>query len=832
MQHLLDKVGCTTMLVSKRTRLVLDGQIEERIFLQSAEPYTVFLDEPTNGLMKLGEDTIRGPASATTNPLILHSSGTTGFPKPITLSPRYPLLYAACHEFPDEQKVEWTNLSTLPLYHGFGLLAPCLSLSVGMKCCFPPSSTIPAGQSTLSLLEQFDCRSLMTVPSIIDDLLAMGNLPFTRLRKLEFLAVGGGALTPDQGARLHSGHVRLINHYGVTELGALAPIFLPREDYDYRYLRLRSDLGLELRPTAPGSSRFRLIGWPLDSDQPFEIQDDIETNLGASPGHVEVRILGRIDDVIVLKTGEKVLPQQLESVLNAHASIKTAVCLGQGQFEVVVLVEPIDDLFHGETMVDMVWNVISEANTKLDRHAQVTSRAAIIIKPQNKTIPRTDKGSISRKLSHEVFADEMRAAYSALEMESPGVTLDAENITPGIRDMIRRVFPLYKSVGSDIEDDHDLFELGMDSLQALRLARLLSSAITQHRPDWRHGKGAPSAELVYRCPSVAKLSTAIHGVLQVQAVEEPVLNGTKDRGSPMRTLVHRLTSSLKPTTQMTTSHVVLLTGATGGLGSHVLAELVKRTDVKKVICLSRTPILTDPSHAAMEDKLRARLQASLSASGISSLNEVEWEKIDTAVDSDLRRGSPLFSHLASQITHIIHLAWPMDFHRTLDSFGAHIKMLTTLIELARHSQPQNPSGRRVRLIFASSIAVVRHFQGGGRMVPESIMDEPYTAAPMGYAEAKWVCEHIMSYASDVLRQEIEPVVVRIGQLSGPEHTDGIWKTVEHIPVLVKASQRIGAFPLLNGVSLSFHLVRKAQRDLLTKPSRQFHGFRWTDRRVL
>lgn len=70
---------------------------------------------------------------------------------------------------------------------------------------------------------------------------------------------------------------------------------------------------------------------------------------------------------------------------------------------------------------------------------------------------------------------------------------------------------------------------------------------------------------------------------------------------------------------------------------------------------------------------------------------------------------------------------------------------------------------------------------------------------MGYAKAKWVCEiyldHVAQYSSVV-----EPVVDGVGQLSGPERTSGIWKTEEHIPALVRASQKIGAFPNLKGVS--------------------------------
>lgn len=49
--------------------------------------------------------------------LILHSSGTTGLPKPIPQTHRYLLGYATCHQFPEEVEFKALNLSTLPLYH-------------------------------------------------------------------------------------------------------------------------------------------------------------------------------------------------------------------------------------------------------------------------------------------------------------------------------------------------------------------------------------------------------------------------------------------------------------------------------------------------------------------------------------------------------------------------------------------------------------------------------------------------------------------------------------------------------------------------------------------
>lgn len=51
------------------------------------------------------------------NVIILHSSGSTGLPKPIYQTHRYLLGYAACHTFPEDADVSQVCASTLPLFH-------------------------------------------------------------------------------------------------------------------------------------------------------------------------------------------------------------------------------------------------------------------------------------------------------------------------------------------------------------------------------------------------------------------------------------------------------------------------------------------------------------------------------------------------------------------------------------------------------------------------------------------------------------------------------------------------------------------------------------------
>ena len=871
-EHLLKETGSKTVLASKRTSSMLAGQIDSKYDMRTVEPFTAFLDEKSNRAEDKSE--INGQESrqkdaekdTTQRTLILHSSGTTGFPKPIRLTKRYLLGYAACHQFSEQEEIDWVNLSTLPLYHGFGFLAPGLSLSLGLTCCFPPSSIIPAGQSTFDLLRAFECRSMMTVPSIVDDLLAIDGAS-KELSKLEFLAVGGGALKQDQGLRLKEGNVNLLNHYGVTEIGAIAPIFRPKDDYNWRYLRLRSDLNLELRPIED-SPRFKLVGYPLGWDTHFEVQDELERNPDAPPQYLEIRILGRTDDVIVLKTGEKIMPQHLEAALNGDASIKTAVCIGQGSFEPAVLIEPAtyETDENGQVnkewqsrLEDEIWELIKIKNASLDGHARVSSKKAIIIKPIDKPIPRTDKGSVSRRQVHEIFAEEIEAAYAAMDDDfSSGngfiQELEVDNLEANVREMAKSVFTGIEGQPAE----QDFFERGMDSLQAVRLARLLSVSIQKYSKDnnIEASTSKISAEFIYRNSSIAALAAAVKKRITASSTNGGASIDDFDRIAEVNALAEKFAREIDSNTSppqspnAERSKTVLMTGATGNLGAHMLSQMAQDPSVKKIVCLYRSS--ASAKGASAIKATMDRLNAAFKTAGVT-VSEEGLQKVELVEDAEFMKDSQnytkekyyssngingingtngtngtngyhhnesVFYRLSGEVTHIAHLAWPMDFHRTASSFIPHLQMVESLVRLSRlaHFLNGRDSSKRVRLVFASSIAVVRNYntvynKTGSKSVPEEVTDSASVAAPMGYAEAKWICERMLQQVAVTCSQELDPVVVRIGQLSGPEFTDGVWKIGEHIPTLVKASRMIGAFPQLEG-TMSWLPVDRAGRSLV------------------
>ncbi|KAI0597593.1 hypothetical protein F4775DRAFT_559798 [Biscogniauxia sp. FL1348] len=828
-KHLLGETKSKTILVSERMKVLIEQELSGTASVMISAPYTKFFHQPTSDDTGLKTNGWHHVNKQKQNSLILHSSGTTGMPKPIPLSYMYPIVYAACHEFPAELDINWVNMSTLPLYHGFGLLAPCLSLSVGLACCFPPTSVIPAANSTISLLSTFSAKSLMTVPSIIDDILSLQepkrSTALSIIKDLRFVAIGGGALSVDSGSALVERGVKLLNHYGVTEIGALAPIFCPGPDYDWHYLRLRADLGLQLKPIdqngAEGARRYKLFGFPVGTDDTFEIQDEMEVNPNSS--RPEVRLLGRRDDMIVLKTGEKVLARLLEDNLMVDSNIKSAVCLGNGHFEVLVLVEPsASTTLYGAEFLEYTWNLVQSINPMLDEHARVSSKSAIIVKSPSKPIPRSDKGSIMRREVHLAFKEEIEAAYASLELEtSPTVSLDTSNMEESIKTIIKSDLG-EKFKHSHLDNDDDFFERGMDSLQSVRLARLLSAALRQTASKGAVSEEIPivSAEFIYQHPTVRHLAKGLGLILSGNetpaSTERDRLGEIKDLLSEFTTASFRSELGLFSETG---DKVILLTGSTGNLGAHVLGHLARDKSVRNIICLNRSrpaERLNGANGTSSSKGIYIRQRASLASAGIE-LDEQAWGKIkfleNSAATKPFELSQSQMDELSESVTHIVHLAWPMDFKRKLPSFRPHLEAVKTFVDIARAAHEKRQRDK-VRVLFASSIAVVRHYadRTGANTVPEAMIKDPLVTTRMGYAEAKWVCEQMLTEAIKLHGTELETIIMRVGQLSGPEK-NGAWKTEEHIPALLKASQRVSALPRLEG-TISWLPVDRAAKSLL------------------
>ncbi|EFR03735.1 L-aminoadipate-semialdehyde dehydrogenase [Nannizzia gypsea CBS 118893] len=798
-KHLIAAAAASAVVVSTRTRAALDlldrddnvdvdvDQSEIEFLL--APPLDYFLSSADKKSVAAGTTTYE-LSDDSSGDLVFHSSGTTGLPKPIYLGHRHLLGYAACHEFsPDvDESTTGKTLTTLPLYHGFGLLAPCLALSVGKPVVLTPSASIPNANLLCSILQQHGITSMMTVPSVLEECISVENDAFKPIRDLEFIAVGGGPMKPNVAKVLLERGAKLLNHFGATELGAIAPIFRLTAKYTYPWLVLRKDVPFdihELGVDEEGRRLCKLIAHPFGWNKPLELQDSLQ--LGSSPdGTLQVKILGRKDDLIVLKTGEKVSPTLWESSLMTDPLIKSAIVFGESRFQLGVILELSIQAANldNNQILDEIWPLVEATNSQADRHARIESRACFILTPRDITLPRTAKGSIQRREVYNILARQIDEAYEALDQEFSSSligSLNASNLDENLRKVVSLFLPSYIQ-DSDWNQDTNLFELGMDSLQATRLHRVLRSYI-EAQPHQKN-LANHTCNLTYAYPTLRLMSAFL----------------TTGAGRELESRQSRMYDILQEF-QIRTSEVdvlprdgkvVVITGATGCLGANLVEILTSRGDILEVICLVR-------EHQAQDEM--THFNHSLDEKGIA-LTDTQMAKVRLIRwhpgDDHLGMAPGEYNLIARTATHIFHGAWPMNFNLSLLSLKSQIRATASLIELGLECQKTRPN-ITPRLILASSIAVVGGYVKlfGGSMIPEIVPDDPLTTVPMGYAEAKWVCERLVEDARRLMPSKINCAVIRIGQVAGSTKT-GFWNPGEHIPRMLQASQKVNALPKLAG----------------------------------
>ena len=451
----------------------------------------------------------------------------------------------------------------------------------------------------------------------------------------------------------------------------------------------------------------------------------------------------------------------------------------------------------------------------MDKHACVTTKSMILVKPSGKSIPLSDKGLPQRKEVYLVFESEISSVYDKLERDKPGtsaVSIDPGDPRKSLREIVQMSLPQH--IKPDTwKDDDDFVQLGMDSLQAARLRRTLEPSFRKLTCTAQYSEGLP-LDFVYSHSSIQKLIEVFRSSNGGRSSPVTKSRLMSDLSRKFAFVKESGTSGKfaflnESGPSLTDVNAVLLTGTTGNLGSHLLQIISEQSQVPHVICLVRAKPSTSPGD--LQDAGMSRQRKAFSDRGIK-LSEDAWSKIRVLTwepgNDRLGLEGKDYYHLASTITHIFHGSWPMDFQMELSSFELQIKVLQDLVNLARFAHSLRP-GMKPRVILASSIAVAGNYAGDRNckvMVPELPLHDP-TNGPlaMGYAEAKWVCEQVMESAYNTLQCEVQPLIVRIGQLSGSQ-LSGYWSVKEHIPTLIKLSMVVGHLPDLNGVSSSSELV--------------------------
>ncbi|KAI8945650.1 hypothetical protein F4801DRAFT_114075 [Xylaria longipes] len=722
--------------------------------------------------------------------VVLHTSGSTGLPKPIIQTHGTVSAVSAFSQVEDKQTIFPTMLSgervyvTFPLFHcaGINMLLPaCLYVGFTVVlAAFPPSAAV-----VNSVHLHGDVQHTILVPTTLEELVREPEY-LENLSRVKSVTYGGGPV-PKAVGDLAITKTRVLNCLGSTECGVLPSQFCYPQDW--QYLRLHPSLGYEYRHVSDNlyeqvivrdehRLQYQGIFGTFPDLTEWPMKDVYSKHPDPAKGDLWL-YRGRADDIIVFSTGEKINPNEMEDMINGNPAVNVALIVGQGRFQSSLLVEAVNPPANAEDkqrLLEAIWPSVQVANSECPSHGRI-HRNMITFTSAVKPMLRAGKGTVQRRLTLNLYTSELDALYEAVSatVRQPDTGVDGDYGSYGSAEAaIKAIITSSTDIDAqNISPDSDLFELGLDSLQVTTVVRMLNDYISFHgKPQ------SMAAKTVYANPNLAALTDAI----------SVIINGKgSNNGSYQEKMeaLYQLHSGNMPISGRETSpkslvsSVVLMTGSTGSLGSYILDSLQSDDRVSRIYCLCRGP-----------ESLQR--QESLQASkGLLPLSK----KVQ-CLDADLSKsyfGLPTttYRELLDQVTHIIHNAWQVDFNLSIHSFTRHISFVRRLIDFSSHSR------FGAELFFISSISAVSGLQG---TVAEQTYTDWTTPATGGYGQSKFLSERLLDVAAR--EADIPSAICRVGQVAGPLSTAGQWSKKEWLPSLIASSKYLGIIPDSLGPRLS------------------------------
>ncbi|KAI0050801.1 acetyl-CoA synthetase-like protein [Auriscalpium vulgare] len=747
---------------------------------------------------------------------LLHSSGSSSFPKVIALRNITTLQWGNCI---DAMGIFTVFCAVRSFVHtsGYMLLISLLSqLVTGLTLSVLPPSSPPIFPTPDRCLEDAvatNCSISFSVPAFIE---AWSRDPakIPHMRNFRAIVYGGAPLNKAVREQLMAENVPIVPLYGSTEAGCVS-MFIPKEPTrdELDYTKISPQVELEMLAQDGQRDVFEAVVMDTPNWTPSVINfSTADGRRGFRTGDLFLRhpedptlwmVYGRVDEQIILSNGEKTNPVPLEAMLVRDPHIAAAIMFGQGRLQNGVLIEPAaafsfdpDEPGRLAEFRNLIWPTVERVNKYAPAHSRLFKEMILVSKP-SKPLEYTLKGQPRRPMAIKSYEAEIDALYEAVRESSqshlaPPLSWTAEGTRVFLRSVIGSV------LDASIGDEDDLFLVGCDSLKAtyvrnsiMRALRQTTTVSTQTLPS----------NFVYEHPSISSLTDFIVTMLAKSHGPEATVHDAKVQLA--KALVEKYGVNFPRHTPRSdceegTAEVVLLTGTTGRLGSHLLAQLLSRSSVATVFALNRA------SKTSLASRQKEAFKSwSLDDGLINSPKLILVEGNFAAPKLGL--DDELYTRIQYSVTGIIHNAWRVDFNLSLSSFEELITGLRNLIDLSLSSPHREPPP----FLFTSSIGVIAVPEDHISIAEEPIRD-PEDAVGRGYGESKWVAESILlrAHESTSLRTNI----VRVGQLSGDSAVGG-WSEKEWVPAMLRSSQELGCFPMRDEM-ISWIAVDVAAASLL------------------
>jgi hypothetical protein len=368
----------------------------------------------------------------------------------------------------------------------------------------------------------------------------------------------------------------------------------------------------------------------------------------------------------------------------------------------------------------------------------------IYILPEGDKLPVTPKGNVKRNEAERIYASEIEMLYLGDKFPS-SISESQEPLSEYLRNLIAALVDV---PADSINDWTTLYSLGITSHLALSLRSSLSSYLNRQ----------VSLGTLFENPSISKLVA----VLTPPATPTSSTHSALDTTPASTETVHRIISNLSaeftlwPKRDFAKSYrkvekeIILLTGASGSLGSSLLATLFSSPNVSKIYAMVRGQNNVEKLRVSFEQR---GLDSSILKGG--KIEVLNFSMQDPLLGLDI----DAYYMLATTVTTVVHNAWKMDFNQGIEEFEGDclrsssfpfplyfmMRGLTrslgtmSLIRLAHAGCPKT-------FAFTSTVGTCMGTGHTSSAVPETpIGDDPSVSLTTGYALSKYIGLSLFSH---------------------------------------------------------------------------------------
>lgn len=450
------------------------------------------------------------------------------------------------------------------------------------------------------------------------------------------------------------------------------------------------------------------------------------------PGSGYYTILGRKDDTLVMENGEKTNPLIIEhTIAGAEPIISNCCVIAEGRQCTALLVEiDVEKALEctPQEMIDRVSKAVKEGNKVAPNYSTILPQMVHIL-PLKKRLATTDKGTLKRKEIYEQNAEVIEAMYDRFLKGSPknngkGAAVSSHDIESFVIESAAECLGIESSELAQ-NKDKSLFDYGLNSLLATQLMNVYS----------QQAKDLPS-NFLYEHPTVESIVKYLREGGKNRKTAEDHYQETQDI---LKAYLARADKDFdkvpaKAPQPPSDGHVVLLTGATGSLGSFMLRDMLQSPQVKKVYAMVRQ---------RFNESLFGRLEKAFRDRHLDTNLLYQTDKLEalpmTLEKDNLGFSQEQYDALKKEVTMVQACAWLLDFNQPISHFEKEcLRGLYNLLKFAY--RPENP----MHVHHISSVSAA----GAMKMdaIPETITpQDPHVAMAMGYGQSKYIVEHLFNY---------------------------------------------------------------------------------------